>query len=68
MGAVTGRHAYTISGPKSGGGTETTDASGEVSLGVKNAPSGTYSTTVTNVTSTGGLTWDGTTPPNSFTK
>ncbi len=59
--------SVTISGPKSGGGTGTTDALGEITFKIANAPSGTYTTAVTDVTATG-LTWDGTTPPNSFDK
>jgi hypothetical protein len=57
----------TISGPTAGGGTVTTDASGIVTFRITNAMSGTYTTTVTEVTAAG-LTWDGTTPPNSFEK
>jgi hypothetical protein len=34
---------------------------------LKKAPSGTYTTDVTDVTA-GGLVWDGITPPNAFTK
>jgi serine protease len=48
-------------------GTGTTSSSGILSFIYRNAPSGTYTTTVTNV-SADGLTWDGVTPPNSFTK
>ncbi len=59
--------SVTISGPKAGGGTGITDALGEVIFTITNAPSGTYTTTVTDVTATG-RTWDGTTPPNSFDK
>ena len=35
--------------------------------GLKNAPSGTYVTTVTDVVASG-LVWDDVTPPNSFVK
>jgi hypothetical protein len=59
--------AATISGPTPGGGTGTTDNSGQVSFRITNAESGTYITTVTEVTAAG-LTWDGTTPENSFAK
>ncbi len=59
--------SVTISGPKARGGTGTTDALGEMTYRMNDAPSGTYTTTVTGVTATG-LTWDGTTPPNSFDK
>lgn len=48
-------------------GTGTTGTDGKVTFKAQNAPSGTYTTTVTNVTATG-LTWDGVTPENSFTK
>jgi hypothetical protein len=59
--------SVTISGPQTGGGTATTDASGQVVFKITNAPSGTYTTTVIDVTATG-RTWDGITPPNSFNK
>ncbi len=48
-------------------GTGTTGTDGTVTYRLNNAPSGTYTTTVTNVTAAG-LTWDGITPPNEFTK
>jgi subtilisin family serine protease len=48
-------------------GSGTTNADGKLSLGLRNAPSATYTTTVTSVTKSG-LTWDGITPPNSYTK
>ncbi len=48
-------------------GTGTTGTNGTVTFTKNNAPSGTYTTTVTNVTAVV-LTWDGVTPPNSFTK
>ena len=47
-------------------GTGTTGTDGTVTFSRKNAGSGTYTTEVTGVTSAG-LTWDGVTPPNSFT-
>jgi subtilisin len=50
-----------------GSGTGTTGANGTVTFKVINASSGCYSTTVTNVTAAG-LTWNGTTPANSFCK
>lgn len=48
-------------------GTGTTDTAGTVTFSLRNAPSGTYTTTVTSVTISG-LTWDNITPNNSFTK
>jgi subtilisin family serine protease len=63
-GAVVGA---TINGPKSGSGSGTTTATGEVTFTVKNAPSGLYTTTVDSVVA-GGLTWDSTFPANSFDK
>jgi VCBS repeat-containing protein len=57
----------TISGPTTGGGTLTTDASGTALFKITNAPSGTYTTTLDEVIATG-FTWDGNTPPNSFSK
>ena len=48
-------------------GTGTTGTDGTVTFSAKNAPSGCYSTVVTNVTA-GGLTWDGATPENEFCK
>jgi hypothetical protein len=44
----------------------TTDASGKVIYKATNAKAGTYSTTVTGITTA--LFWDGTTPPNEFVK
>lgn len=44
-----------------------TGTTGNVTFTYKNAASGTYTTIVNKVTATG-LTWDGTTPTNSFTK
>ena len=57
----------TISGPTAVGGTGTTDSFGQLTFRITNAQSGTYTTAVTGVTAAG-LTWDGTTPPNSFNK
>lgn len=48
-------------------GNGTTGTNGTVLFGLKNAPSGTYTTVINNVTAAG-LTWDGVTPPNNFTK
>jgi len=48
-------------------GTGTTGTDGTVTFGLKNAPSGCYTTTVTGVAVTG-LTWDGVTPANNFCK
>jgi len=45
----------------------TTESGGTVTFSLNNAPSGTYTTTVTFVTAAG-LTWDGVTPDNSFVK
>ena len=50
-----------------GTGSGTTGTAGTVTFSSKNAPSGTYVTTVTAI-SAAGLTWDGTTPANSFDK
>jgi len=44
-----------------------TSSTGDAGFTLKKAPSGTYTTTITNVIASG-LTWDGLTPPNSFTK
>jgi hypothetical protein len=46
-------------------GTGTTGTDGTVTFSRKNAPSGLYTTVVTDVTAPG-LTWDSVTPPNSF--
>ena len=54
-------------GSKVASGAGTTGIGGTVTFSLKNAPSGIYSTTVTAVTANG-LTWDGVTPSNSFTK
>jgi len=48
-------------------GTGTTGTDGTLTYKLRNSPSGMYTTTVTDVTAAG-LTWDGVTPPNSFTK
>lgn len=48
-------------------GTGTTGTDGTVTFSAKNAPSGCYTTTVTDVTAEG-LTWDGVTPENGFCK
>jgi len=48
-------------------GTGTTGTDGTVTFKIPNGPSGTYTTTVTHVTAAG-LTWDGVTPENGFTK
>ena len=54
-------------GGSMGTATGTTSTDGIVAFTLKNAPSGTYTTTVTKVLASG-LTWDGVTPPNSHTK
>ncbi len=48
-------------------GSGTTDPSGAVTFTLNNAPSGTYTTVVTSVT-TSGYQWDNNYPPNSYTK
>lgn len=48
-------------------GSGTTGSSGTVTFVYNNAPSGAYTTVVTGVVAAG-LTWDGVTPDNSFTK
>jgi hypothetical protein len=48
-------------------GTGTTGTDGTVTFTRNNAPSGTYTTEVTDVTAAG-LTWDGVTPRNEFDK
>jgi subtilisin len=45
----------------------TTGSNGTVTFSFNNAPSGTYTTVVSNVTASG-LVWDGVTPDNSFEK
>lgn len=56
---------------REGGGswttTGTTNSSGVRSFTLSSAPNGTYSTLIRGVTKPG-LTWDGVTPPNSYTK
>ncbi|HUF43354.1 MAG TPA: S8 family serine peptidase, partial [Verrucomicrobiae bacterium] len=54
-------------GSSYGSASGTTGSAGTVSFTSSNAPSGTYTTEVTNVVAAG-LTWDGDTPQNSFTK
>ncbi|MCH7648571.1 MAG: matrixin family metalloprotease [Thaumarchaeota archaeon] len=49
------------------GGTATTGIDGKITFQLSNAKNGTYTTTITNVVASG-LTWDGVTPANSFTK
>jgi hypothetical protein len=57
----------TISGPDSLTDTGSTDSFGQVTFSIKNAGTGIYSTTVTDVTADGAV-WDGITPANSFDK
>jgi hypothetical protein len=45
----------------------TTDADGAATLKIEKATPGFYETTVTELTAEG-LTWDGTTPPNQFSR
>lgn len=54
-----------LNGTSYGSWTGTTGAEGTVTFKLTHAPSGTYTTTVTNVTAEG-LTWDGITPDNGF--
>ena len=56
-----------LNGASYGSGTAATGSNGQVTFTVGKAPSGTYSTVVTSITAAGS-TWDGITPPNSFTK
>ena len=56
-----------LDGSLDSSGTATTGTDGAVTFSRKNAPSGTYTTTVTDVTADG-LAWDGVTPTNSFDK
>ena len=56
-----------VNGASSWTATGTTDIAGGVGFTLKNAPSGTYTTEVTNLIASG-LTWDGTTPSNTYTK
>ncbi len=48
-------------------GTGTTGTDGTLTFSLKNAKSGCYATTVTDVTAAG-LTWDGDTPTNGLCK
>ena len=48
-------------------GSGTTGTDGTLTFTLKNASSGIYTTTVTDVTAAG-LTWDGSTPANEFCK
>lgn len=48
-------------------GSGTTGTDGGITFTLASAPSGTYETSVISITA-GSLTWDGITPPNSFTK
>ena len=50
-----------------GSGTGTTGTNGQVTFVYSSAPSGTYTTKITNVVASG-LVWDGVTPTNKFTK
>ena len=54
-------------GSKIASGTATTGSSGTITFSLKNAASGCYTTTVTDVPANG-LTWDGATPANEFCK
>jgi subtilisin family serine protease len=54
-------------GQLAGTGAALTDASGTVTFLLRRASNGTYATEVTDVAAAG-LTWDGATPANSFTK
>jgi hypothetical protein len=56
-----------LGGTLVGSASNTTGSGGTTSFVIRNAPSGTYTTTITGVNAAG-LTWDGKTPPNSFTK
>ncbi|NQV40644.1 MAG: matrixin family metalloprotease [Nitrosopumilus sp.] len=56
-----------VNGASSWTATGTTDTTGGVGFTLKNAPSGTYTTEVTNLVASG-LTWDGITPSNTYTK
>jgi hypothetical protein len=59
--------SLTRNGSVIGSASGTTGSSGTVTFAYNNTPSGTYTTLVTNVAAAG-LTWDGVTPDNSFTK
>jgi hypothetical protein len=56
-----------LDGSLYGTATGTTNTSGVASFRARNAPSGMYTTTITNVSGSG-LTWDGRWPDNSYTK
>ena len=56
-----------LDGSLYGSGTGTTGTDGTITFKMNNAPSGTYATAVTDVTAAD-LSWDGSTPDNSFTK
>jgi hypothetical protein len=57
----------TSGGTGSWGFSGSTNSSGTVTFSLNNAPGGCYTLTVTNVTASG-LTWDGSSPANSFCK
>lgn len=59
--------SVTRNGTFFGSGTGTTGSGGTLTFNAKNAPPGTYETTVTNVVAAG-LNWVGGTPTNSFDK
>ncbi len=56
-----------LNGAVYGSATATTGSDGTALFLARNAPAGTYTTKVTNVSATG-LTWDSLTPANSYTK
>jgi hypothetical protein len=56
-----------LNGSTYGSASATTDSIGTATFVARNAPAGSYTTKVTAVTATG-LTWDGKTPANSYTK
>jgi len=56
-----------VNGGNSWTATGTANSTGNVDFTLKNSPSGTYTTAITNIVASG-LTWDGITPSNSFTK
>jgi len=56
-----------LNGAVYGSGTATTDSSGIALFTLRNAPAGTYTTTVTSVTAAG-LAWNGETPANRYIK
>ena len=57
----------TSTGTTTYSGTAQTGSNGIVTFILRNAPAGYYTLKVTRVTATG-LTWDGLTPANSYTK